>query len=79
MVQLNVTEKSVMTQTLQKFPHAEGLKTVADVAEYLRLSRSKVYALMEDGSLSYVKLGKSRRIRWSDVQSLVDQNTVSRH
>ncbi len=55
----------------------DGLQPVSVVAEYLALSRSKVYQLMEAGDLRFVKLGKSRRIRWSDVLELVEQNTIS--
>ncbi len=56
----------------------EQLVRVTDVARHLAVSRSKVYQMMEVGQLPYVKLGKSRRVRWSDVQRLVDQNTVCR-
>lgn len=41
---------------------AEGLLTVAEAASFLRLSRSKVYGLMETGTLRYVLIGRSRRI-----------------
>jgi len=57
---------------------AAGLQPVRAVAEFLAISRSKVYQLMETGELPYVKLGKSRRVRWSDVIALVDQNVVAR-
>lgn len=57
---------------------AAGLQPVRAVAEFLAISRSKVYQMMETGELPYVKLGKSRRVRWSDVISLVDQNVVAR-
>jgi len=53
-----------------------GLQPVNKVARFLSLSRSKVYALMEAGQLPYVKLGKSRRVRWADVLKLVEQNTI---
>ena len=55
-----------------------GLQPVNKVARFLSLSRSKVYALMESGELPYVKLGKSRRVRWADVLELVARNTVVR-
>jgi excisionase family DNA binding protein len=55
-----------------------GLQTVGAVAKFLSLSRSKVYQLMEQGELPYVKIGKSRRLRWADVNRLVDQSVVSR-
>lgn len=55
-----------------------GLQPVNKVARFLSLSRSKVYALMEAGELPYVKLGKSRRVRWADVLELVARNRVVR-
>jgi len=56
----------------------QRLQPVSAVAAFLCLSRSKVYAMMDAGELAYVKLGKSRRVRWSDVAALIDANTVSR-
>ncbi len=41
---------------------ADGLMTVKEAAEFLRLSRSSVYVLMDHGELAFVKLGRSRRI-----------------
>jgi excisionase family DNA binding protein len=40
----------------------EGMKTVEQAADFLGLGRSKLYALMETGELTYVKFGKARRI-----------------
>ena len=56
----------------------DGLRSVPAVAQFLAISRSKVYLLMESGELAYVKIGKSRRLRWSDVLKLVEENTVMR-
>ena len=52
------------------------LATVPEVAAYLSLSRSKVYQLMDDGALPHVKLGRCRRIRWADVDALIEQNRI---
>ena len=41
---------------------ADGLMTVKECAEFLHLSRSSVYELMNSGDLCYAKLGRSRRI-----------------
>ncbi len=41
---------------------AEGLLTVQEAAQFLRVSRSKLYDLMDNGELKFVKLGRSRRI-----------------
>jgi excisionase family DNA binding protein len=53
-----------------------GLAKVTAVAEFLAVSRSKVYAMMDSGDLAYVKLNKSRRVPWSAVHALVEQNTI---
>jgi excisionase family DNA binding protein len=69
-----------MNATMEHRPDAgeRGLERVGKVAEFLKLSRSKVYAMMETGQLPYVKLGKSRRIRWNDVLRLVETNLIAR-
>ncbi len=58
--------------------HPDGLRSVPFVANYLSVSRSKVYQMMDAGDLSYVKLGKSRRIPWAAVLKLVEESTVAR-
>ena len=41
---------------------ADGLLTVKECSEFLHLSRSKIYELMDAGELCFAKLGRSRRI-----------------
>ena len=41
---------------------SEGLLTVREAAEFLKLSRSRLYELMNAGELAYVKIGGSRRV-----------------
>ena len=66
-----------MASTLQQStPGADRLCTVAAIATHLSLSRSTIYGLMNSGNLPYVKLGKSRRIRWSDVYELIERNRI---
>lgn len=55
---------------------AEGLVRVSTATKYLSLSRSKLYAMMDAGELPYVKFGKARRIRRSDLCELVRQRAV---
>ncbi len=57
---------------------ARGLAKVAEVAEYLGLSRAAVYRLMDRGELPYAKLGYARRVRWSDVESYITASMVQR-
>lgn len=40
----------------------DGLTDVKGAAEFLAVSRTTVYGLMETGQLRYVKIGKARRI-----------------
>lgn len=53
-----------------------ALCTVREAAKVLSVSRSKVYQLMDSGSLPYVKFGKSRRLKFADVERLIEQNTI---
>ncbi len=53
---------------------AEGLLTVREAGEFLRLSRSKVYELMDAGALAFVRLGRCRRIPRLAVVLLAARN-----
>jgi excisionase family DNA binding protein len=52
----------------------DGLLTVSEAAEFLKLSRSKLYQLMDDGELAYSKIGCSRRIPRRAVVELAARN-----
>jgi excisionase family DNA binding protein len=41
---------------------SQGLVTVQEAAEFLGLSRSKIYQLMDQGRLPYAKIDSARRI-----------------
>ncbi len=56
----------------------EQLLRVSDVGKRLSLSRPTLYRLMENGTLPYVRFGRSRRIKESDVAALIERNTVAR-
>jgi excisionase family DNA binding protein len=43
---------------------ADGFADVPEAAEYLCLSRSTVYKMMDNNDLPYAKFGKARRIPW---------------
>lgn len=53
---------------------ADGLVDVKEAAEFLRISRSTVYTLMDAGKLGYVKIGAARRI---PKRALVDLAAAS--
>jgi excisionase family DNA binding protein len=48
------------------------LYEVREVAEALRISRSKVYLLMNDGDLPSVRIGSRRLVRRSDLEAFVN-------
>ena len=52
------------------------LATVPEIAQYLNVSRSKVYGLMDAGQLPYIKLGRCRRIFWKDVEAMLAQSRI---
>ncbi|WP_406322142.1 helix-turn-helix domain-containing protein [Streptomyces sp. NBC_01637] len=43
-----------------------------EAAEALAIGRSTVYELMAEGSLRYIKLGRTRRIRRADIEAYVE-------
>jgi excisionase family DNA binding protein len=55
---------------------ASGLASVREAEQFLCLSRSTLYGLMDKGDLRYVKIGKSRRIPWAALEEMVEKNTV---
>ncbi|HXQ20086.1 MAG TPA: helix-turn-helix domain-containing protein [Candidatus Acidoferrales bacterium] len=52
----------------------DGLAGVREAAQFLGLSRSTIYALMESGELSYVKIGRARRIPRRALVELAAEN-----
>lgn len=49
------------------------LVSVDEAATALRLGRTKVYALMGAGVISFIKIGKRRLVPVSSLRALVDQ------
>lgn len=47
------------------------LYRITEVAEYLSLSRSKVYVLIQSGALPSVRIDGARRVRGEDVLAFV--------
>lgn len=53
------------------------LYRVADVAQLLSLSRSKVYELIRSGALRSIRIDGCRRIRGVDLRAFVDDRCVA--
>lgn len=56
----------------------EPILTVSETAAYLKLSKSKVYLMVQRNQIPHLKMGKSVRIRkcdlleWIETQMVVD-------
>ena len=53
----------------------EKIYTVAEVAKYLKLSKSKVYYMVQNCEIPYIKIGRNVRIRKADLKQFLDGNT----
>jgi excisionase family DNA binding protein len=56
----------------RQFPLSDSNFSIIEAAEYLRVSRSKLYLLIAAGDLKSTKLGKRTLIRGSELQRLLD-------
>ena len=54
----------------------DRLLTVADVASTMRVSNMTVYRLIKSGSLAAVRVGKNYRIRESEVDRYLSEQSV---
>lgn len=55
-------------------PNGDRLHTVAEVAEHMRVSNMTVYRLIKFGAMPAVRVGKSYRIRQSDLNAYLDSS-----
>ncbi len=62
----------------QEIPAVEKLLKGNEVAALLNVSRSFAYLLMQFGELPTVRLGKAVRVRPSDLQDFINQNTTGK-
>jgi len=56
----------------------DTIYTIPEVARFLKVSRSKVYGLVQQGLIPYVRIGKNVRITGRDLQAWLDKNSVGR-
>ena len=55
---------------------ADGLQRIPEAAEFLGVSRSLIYRLINEGLLPTVRIGRSRRIPIRAVHELAATNLV---
>jgi excisionase family DNA binding protein len=54
----------------------EGYATVPEVADFLGLSRGKIYSLMDAGEIVFAKFGTARRVPWRAVKEYAERCLV---
>ena len=55
---------------------SDGLATVMEAAKFLNVGRSTIYLLMDQGELTYSKIGRCRRIPWKTIRQLAANSLV---
>ena len=54
----------------------DEILTVPEVADYLKLSRSKMYRMVQKGEIPYIKIGRNIRIRRNDLLTWIEANCI---
>jgi excisionase family DNA binding protein len=54
----------------------EVIYTIPEVARYLKLSKSKVYSMVQKGTIPYIRIGRNVRIRERDLARWIHENKI---
>lgn len=54
---------------------ALAILTIPQVADYLQLSKSKVYGMVTRNEIPYIRIGKNVRVRQGDLQEWLAEQT----
>jgi excisionase family DNA binding protein len=57
-------------------PVTDTIYTIPEVARYLKLSKSKVYYLVQRGTIPHVRIGKNVRITERDLKNWLESNSA---
>ncbi len=52
----------------------ENVMTIPEVADYLKMSKSKLYILVQRGSIPHIKIGRNVRIKEGDLQRWLENH-----
>jgi excisionase family DNA binding protein len=63
-----------MIQELSMSP--DTVLTIPEVARYLKLSKSKIYWLVQSRQIPHIRIGRNVRIRAGDLQAWLKANQV---
>jgi excisionase family DNA binding protein len=54
----------------------DRIMTIPQVAEYLQISKSKLYWLVQTRQIPHIKIGRNVRVRESDLQRWPETQTL---
>jgi excisionase family DNA binding protein len=54
----------------------DKIYTIPEVASYLKMSRSKVYNLVQTRKIPHIKINRNVRIRETDLKKWIEKNVV---
>lgn len=74
----NTTTETALTQKISAYKEVkmEAIMTVPEVAQYLKLSKAKVYYLIQKKRIPHVRIGRNVRVRESDLVKWLSQQFV---
>jgi excisionase family DNA binding protein len=55
----------------------DNIMTIPEVARYLKISKSKVYSLVQRRKIPHVRIGRNVRVRQSDLRAWIEKNVIS--
>ncbi len=54
----------------------EKIYTIPEVASYLKMSRSKIYHLVQTREIPHIRINRNVRIRETDLKKWIEKNVV---
>ncbi len=54
----------------------QDILTIPEVAAYLKISKAKIYLMVQRGELPHIKIGKNVRVRQSDLQGWLEKHAT---
>lgn len=54
----------------------DKILTIPEVAEYLKVSKAKIYLMVQRGEIPYIRLDRNVRIKESDLMKWLDKQTI---
>lgn len=64
-----------MTEELNRAPLTDEMYTVAEVARYFKVTTAAVYKWMASGKLTYINVGKDRRVTRVAMEAFITLST----